>query len=120
MASKNHSVASTVLYSGVSPASGKTFGSMPWSSTRGECEQDVAGNVEPAGRESQAGERDHGVAAPVGEPGISGNHRVKVSRARTMNCAAAAIQRRGKRVCRDGARDAPISFALRAPHSLAL
>jgi hypothetical protein len=31
MASKYQSVASTVLYSGVSPSSGKRLGSMPWS-----------------------------------------------------------------------------------------
>ena len=36
---------------------------------------DVARLVKAASRKEQAGQRDHRVAAPVGEPGIAGDHR---------------------------------------------
>ena len=44
MASKNHRVASTVLYSGVSPASGKRFGKHAAIDALRERAQDVAGD----------------------------------------------------------------------------
>ncbi len=38
----------------------------------GEGAQDVPRFCQAAGREAEAGERDHGVAPPVGEPGVTG------------------------------------------------
>ena len=42
----------------------------------GKFQQDAAGNVVPARRQGQPGKRDHGVASPIAEPGITGNHRL--------------------------------------------
>ena len=73
-ASKNQSVASTVLYSGVSPASGKRFGNIPLIDVRGKLNQDALGDFSVPGRQSQTGQRDHRVAAPISEPMIASYH----------------------------------------------
>ena len=41
----------------------------------GGCQQDVTGDVEPAGGQRQSGERNHRVTAPIGKPGIPGKYR---------------------------------------------
>ena len=81
MASKYQSEASTVLYSGVSPESGKAVGQHAHVGGAAEGEQNVARDIEAAGDERQAGQRDHGVAAPVGEPVIAGDHGVQIAAA---------------------------------------
>ena len=43
-----------------------------------EGEQDVARNIEPAGGQRQARQRNHSVAAPVGEPVIAGDHGMQI------------------------------------------
>ena len=71
----HQSVASTVLYSGGSPASGKRLGSMPRSTKRAKVRRMRAADLGPAGGQRQPGQRDHGVAAPVAEPVVAGDHR---------------------------------------------
>ena len=71
-----------MLYSGGSPASGKRLGSMPWSTCAANAQQDLCGDVGAAGRERQAGQRDHGVAAPIAEPVIAGDDGLAARRAR--------------------------------------
>ena len=38
-------------------------------------QQNLPGDLRPAGDQGQAGQADHGIAAPVAKPGIAGNHR---------------------------------------------
>ena len=72
-ASKNQSVASTVLYSGVSPASGNRLGSIPRSTLAAKASRipRAASNRPVASVEPR--QRDHRVAAPIAEPMVSGN-----------------------------------------------
>src|SRR5215475_10375511 len=39
--------------------------------------ENVASDLGPARRKSQAGKRDHGIASPIGEPVIAGDYRMK-------------------------------------------
>ena len=55
-------------------AFGKQVGDQPVADVVGERAEDVAGLGVPAGGQRQAFEADHGVAAPVGEPVIAGDH----------------------------------------------
>lgn len=41
----------------------------------GEGGQDATGHLEPSGRQRETGQRDHGVASPVAEPRVAGDHR---------------------------------------------
>ena len=77
---KYHSVASTVLYSGCSPASGKRFGNMPSLTNCANVRKHVPRDFVPARRERQTRQRDHRVAAPIAEPRIARDHGAAVGR----------------------------------------
>ena len=75
IATKNQSVASTVLYSG-SCGPRRENGSAQTAIDRGgERAQDALRLVVATGHQTEARQRDHGVAPPVGEPGIARDHR---------------------------------------------
>src|SRR5271157_1263206 len=73
MASKNHSVASAVLYSGVFSGVGEPVGQHATVDITREFQEDAAGDVVSACGQRKAGQRNHGVASPVGKPGIAGD-----------------------------------------------
>ena len=56
-------------------ALGEHIGDQAVADVVGEGAQDVAGLAVPAGRQRQAFQADHGVAAPVGEPVVAGDDR---------------------------------------------
>ena len=62
----------------MSPAPGKTFGSIPPSTKRAKVSRISRALVEPPGREAQTGQRDHRVAAPIAEPWIAGDDRATI------------------------------------------
>src|SRR6202023_1149250 len=46
-----------------------------------ERSENIACHLRPACREAQSRQRDHGVASPIVEPGISGQNRLRIRRA---------------------------------------
>ena len=96
----------------------------PFAHKAGERSQNVARQLRPARREAQSRQRNHSVAPPVAEPGISGQDRFRIRQAierarhyELVRCKCKLLDRLGKwqvrsRICRGEARKERTLFNL--------
>ena len=86
------SEASTELYSGASPVSGKRFGSMPCETVPAQAMRMSRASVQPARGQAKAAHGDERVAAPIAEPRIARDDRLAGA---ALDQISVAARRRG-------------------------